>query len=122
MSCYAFRTNVLILYTDIPEEKLKANYGSLRTLKSQMHEMRKLYRHLKEPTYFEENLFTLDGMPPESIDFLLDHAAIGWIALNIPPPVSPYDYAVSRVIATYRQLIKSDGVIMLAGNKRHFDG
>ncbi|MBI2658380.1 hypothetical protein HYX08_06845 [Candidatus Woesearchaeota archaeon] len=111
-----------LLVVDIPEERLRGTYGSLRTLKSQMAQMRQVYPHLKEPTYLEENLFTLKGIPSGSIDFLLDHSALGWIALNIPEPVPPYEEAASQVIAKYKALIKPDGTIMLAGRKSHFDG
>lgn len=107
-------TEAELIVVEAPEGHLKESYYSLSTLKRQMAELQRVYRHLKQPVYVEENAYSLSrSLPPNSLDFLYDHGSLGWIAPERPSFVIGYGAAVSHVIGMYEKVVKPGGIIAL---------
>ena len=114
-------TEAELMVVEAPEGHLKESHNSLSTLKRQMAELQRVYRHLKQPVYVEENAYCLSrSIHPNSLDFLYDHGSLGWIALERPSFVVGYGAAVSHVIGMYEKVVRPSGIIAIADDWDRF--
>lgn len=107
-------TEAELLVVDLPDGKSLESYGSLKLLKRQMEFVREKHKHLKQPAYIEESVFSLVGkIERESLDVIYDHDSLGWILIERPQGTDR-ETAKRMVIHTYRTLLKPNGILILA--------